>query len=279
MRPGHKIIFNLCAVIFTLLLAVSASAQISDSPRKAGEEILLEVITKPNKLIVRVGSNGCTNKNSFKVNVEKRDGLSTKSPHYVLTIVRTSADECKAIVEGGPIIIFDMEKDLGLTGHYTYSLTNRIYQNYNLIINEARIKNHRYYLNFAKKYIQLKDGKFKQEGSPNDYLKVELVDYLITDLDGNMTDDAVLVLATSPMGSGVFYELTTLISDTDDDFIRQSQSILLGDRIKLNSMSINDGQINLDMIVHKPGDPSCCPTKKIVKQFYLTDGNLREASK
>ncbi len=279
MIPGHKIIFNLCAVIFTLLLAVSASAQISDSPRKTGEEILLEVITKPNKLIVRVGSNGCTNKNSFKVNVKKTDGLSTKSPHYVLTIVRTSADECKAIVEGGPIIIFDMEKDLGLTGHYTYSLTNRIYQNYNLIINEARIKNHRYYLNFAKKYIQLKDGKFKQEGNPNDYLKVELVDYLITDFDGNMTDDAVLVLATSPMGSGVFYELTTLISDTEDDFIRQGQSVLLGDRVKINSISVKEGQINLDMIVHKPGDPSCCPTKKIVKQFYLTDGNLREASK
>jgi hypothetical protein len=241
-----------------------------------GEEILLEYMTKPNKLIVRVGSNGCTNKNSFKVKVKKMAGITAKSPHYELTIIRTAADECKALVEGGPIITWDMEKDLGLTGHYTFSLTNRVYQNYNLIINEGRIKNHRCYLNFAKKYIQLKDGKFKQEGSPDVYLKVELTDYLITDLDGNMTDDAVLILATSPMGSGVFYELTTLISDTENDFIRQGQSILLGDRVKINAMSVNEGQINLEMTVHQPKDPSCCPTKNVTKKFVFSKGNLTE---
>lgn len=265
-----------CAIVFILLSVIHSLAQISGSPRMTGEEILLELMTKPNKLIARVSSNGCTNKNSFKVNVKKMAGITAKSPHYELTIIRIAADECKALVEGGPLVIWDMEKDLGLTGHYTFSLTNRVYQNYNLIINEARIKNHRHYLNFAKKYIQLKDGKFKQEGSPDVYLKVELVDYVITDLEGNMTDDAVLVLATSPMGSGVFYELTTLISDTEDDFIRQGQNILLGDRIKINSMSVNEGQINLEMTIHQPHDPSCCPTKKVTKKFVFSEGNLTE---
>ncbi len=277
MNHSYKIIIMLGAVIILTLEALHSFAQISDSPRITGEEILLEYMTKPNKLIARVGSNGCTNKNSFKVNVKKMTGISAKSPHYELTIIRIAADECKALAEGGSLITWDMEKDLGLTGHYTFSLTNRVYQNYNLIINEARIKNHRYYLNFAKKYIQLKDGEFKQEGRPDVYLKVELIDYVITDLDGNITDDAVLVLATSPMGSGVFYELTTLISDTEDDFIRQGQNILLGDRIKVNSMSINDGQINLDMTVHQPKDPSCCPTKTVTKKFVFSDGNLKES--
>jgi hypothetical protein len=262
--------------MFILLFAINSIAQISGGPRTIGEEILLEYMTKPNKLIVRVGSNGCTNKNSFKVTVKKMAGITAKSPHYQLTIIRIAADECKALVDGGQLVTWDMEKDLGLTGHYTFSLTNRVYQNYNLIINDARIKNHRYYLSFAKKYIQLKDGKFKKEGSPDDYLMVELVDYLINDLDGNMTDDAVLVLSTSPMGSGVFYELTTLISDTEDDFIRQGQSIVLGDRVKINSMSMNEGQINLDMTVHLPNDPSCCPTKKVTKKFVFSKGNLTE---
>lgn len=264
------------AIVVILLFAIHTFAQISSSPRITGEEILLELMTKPNKLIARVGSNGCTSINSFHVNVKKMTGISDKSPHYELTIIRSAADECKALVEGGTLITWDMEKGLGLTGHYTFSLTNRVYQNYNLIINETRIKNHRYYLNFAKKYIQLKDGKFKQEGSPDVYLKVELTDYLITDLDENMTDEAVLVLATSPMGSGVFYELITLISDTEDDFIRQGQNILLGDRIKINAMSVNQGQINLDMTVHQPHDPSCCPTKKVTKKFVFSDGNLKE---
>ncbi len=274
---NFKLRIILCyAIMFILLFAINSIAQISGGPRTIGEEILLEYMTKPNKLIVRVGSNGCTNKNSFKVTVKKMAGITAKSPHYQLTIIRIAADECKALVDGGQLVTWDMEKDLGLTGHYTFSLTNRVYQNYNLIINDARIKNHRYYLSFTKKYIQLKDGKFKKEGSPDDYLMVELVDYLINDLDGNMTDDAVLVLSTSPMGSGVFYELTTLISDTEDDFIRQGQSIVLGDRVKINSMSMNEGQINLDMTVHLPNDPSCCPTKKVTKKFVFSKGNLTE---
>jgi len=206
--------------------------------------------------------------------LKKEDGLSTKSPHYALTIVRVKPDECKAIVTGGSLITFDMRKDLGLTGSYTYSFTNRIFRNEHLVINETKVKNYKYYLTVPKQYAQLKDGEFEEGSSPDSYLNVKLIDYVIEDLDGNGTDDAVVVLAGTPMGSGSFFEITTLVADTEDDVIRQTNSIFLGDRTKIDSLSAKSGKIVLKLTIHRPDDPSCCPSKKDARQFSLTGGKL-----
>ena len=55
-------IFVFCCMLSILLSAANTYAQISDCVRKAGEEILLELVTRPNKIVVRVGSKGCTDK-------------------------------------------------------------------------------------------------------------------------------------------------------------------------------------------------------------------------
>ena len=108
----------------------------------------------------------------------------------------------------------------------------------------------------------------------DNYLNVKLIDYVIEDLDGNGTDDAVVVLAGTPMGSGSFFEITTLVADTEDNLIHQTNSILLGDRIKIDSFSARSGKIVLKLTVHGPDDPSCCPSKKVIEQFRLADGKL-----
>ncbi len=80
-----------------------------------------------NSFIASVGSNGCTDKDYFKVDVKRQAGLSEKAPHYVLTIMRIKADECKEIVNGGTLVLFNLEKDLGIKGDFTYSITNRVF--------------------------------------------------------------------------------------------------------------------------------------------------------
>jgi hypothetical protein len=97
------------------------------SPRQTGEEILEELVIKPNTITIGVGSNGCTDKNSFRVDVKKEDGITKKAPHYVLTFYRVKPDECKAIVDEGVLVTFDLEKDCGLSGVYTFSVANRVY--------------------------------------------------------------------------------------------------------------------------------------------------------
>lgn len=114
--------------IFSVLgLIPKTYGQISHSPRQTGEEILDELLMGPARFIVRVASNGCTDKSSFRIDVKKEPGITERVPHYVLTILRVRPDECKAIVEDGVLILFDLEKDLGLTGDLTYTITNPVY--------------------------------------------------------------------------------------------------------------------------------------------------------
>lgn len=118
------IIFGVCGV---LLLTPRSYGQYSNGPRQTGEEVLDELLMGPAKFIVKVGSNGCTDKSSFRVDVKKEPGINERVPHYVLTIIRIKPDECKAIMDGGVLILFDLERDLGLKGDFTYSITNRVY--------------------------------------------------------------------------------------------------------------------------------------------------------
>lgn len=98
----------------------------SNSPRQTGEVVLEETVLGPKAFAVRVGSNGCTSKKSFGVSVRKESGVSERAPHYVLTINRKVPDECKAIVQDGAVIAYDLQKDLGISGNYTYTITNPV---------------------------------------------------------------------------------------------------------------------------------------------------------
>ncbi len=117
-----KTIIVLAAGIF--LLASGLIAQVPDA-RRTGEEVLYEALLGEKGFLVVVESNGCTQKESFQVDSLKnknQDGLL----HYAFTVRRIRPDDCKAMPER-IIISFDLEKDLGITGKFTYSLTNKIF--------------------------------------------------------------------------------------------------------------------------------------------------------
>jgi len=71
-------VFILCISV----LAQEAFADYSHGPRQPGDAVLDELLLGRNKFVISVGSNGCTAKGSFKVEVKKEDGLTPKSPHY-----------------------------------------------------------------------------------------------------------------------------------------------------------------------------------------------------
>jgi hypothetical protein len=125
-RDALKVMKVLTALAGVFFLVVPAFAQISSGPRQTGEEVLRELLMGPNKFIVSVASNGCTDKGSFKVDVKKEAGLTSSAPHYVLTLKRVEPDECKALVPEGTLVLFDLAEDLGIRGNFTYSLTNRV---------------------------------------------------------------------------------------------------------------------------------------------------------
>ena len=98
----------------------------SSGPRQTGEEILEGLTAAPGAFSVRVASNGCTDKSSFRVRIEKAGETGAKLPHFILTIHRIRADECKAIVEDGTVLEWDLARDLGIGGECTFSIANRV---------------------------------------------------------------------------------------------------------------------------------------------------------
>jgi len=111
-----------------LLSTLSVSAEpYSSSPRVTGVEILKEIVRQERQgFTVRVGSNGCTAKSSFIVSVKKEKGVTDSTQHYLLTIIRTVPDECKAIVYDGELMTYDLLKDFGIAGNPAYTITNPV---------------------------------------------------------------------------------------------------------------------------------------------------------
>jgi hypothetical protein len=138
------------------------------------------------------------------------------------------------------------------------------------------VKNYRYELLLEKRQAPLKDGFFQTGKTPDDFLTVRLISYSLGRLNADRLNDAAVVLAASPMGSGSFFELTVLYTEPSDRTIRQSNSIVLGDRIKIRTLRIQSGKIRVEYDAHGPDDPSCCPKTRTLRTFHLINGQLTD---
>ena len=123
-KEWRSIVF-LCAMLCILCYTPQPCAAFTENQRQTGEATLDELLMGANRFVIRVATGGCTDKNSFRVHVQKDE--SATAPHYVLTINRIVPDECKALFPEGTLVLFDLEKDLGITGPATYSVTNSVF--------------------------------------------------------------------------------------------------------------------------------------------------------
>ena len=94
------------------------------------------------------------------------------------------------------------------------------------------------------------------------------------DLTGDGADEALVALAENSGGSGVFIYLAVVV-DRDRRAVNVATT-LLQDRVRIDSLKINNGQAVIEMLSHRPDDPLCCPTRQVVKKFKLDGGKLLE---
>ncbi|HET6364967.1 MAG TPA: hypothetical protein VFG02_07945 [Nitrospirota bacterium] len=90
-------------------------------------------------------------------------------------------------------------------------------------------------------------------------------------VDGRETAAAVLV--SSGGGSGTFYDLVLVIWGPDG--WKHTDTALLGDRVKVHSVSLADREIIVDLTEQGPNDPLCCPTLRRTKRYLVQDGRLK----
>jgi len=98
--------------------------------------------------------------------------------------------------------------------------------------------------------------------------------YAFGDLNGDGVDDAAVILIESSGGSGSFIYLAAVINEDGTPVNVATQFV--GDREQVKAISIEDGEITLNMVTHGPDDPMCCPTQEVTKRYRLAGDQLVE---
>lgn len=126
--------------------------------------------------------------------------------------------------------------------------------------------------------VQLEDGAW--EGQP--YVeggaarpRVGLIEalWLLGDVTGDGKPEAVVGLWQSSGGSGTRNYAAVLERRAGGSV--NVATVLLGDRVRIEGGSIEDGIIRLDLVEHGPDEPACCPTHT-VSRYYDGELNLLE---
>jgi len=146
-----------------------------------------------------------------------------------------------------------------------------------LTMNE--LKNAEYQSEFsANGRVKLTNGIYKERIVPNSAseLIITLSDKVAYgDLNGDGKEDAAVILITDPGGSGTFRHLAIVTNQNGRP--KHVASHLLGDRVKIKSLSVRTGEIAVEMITHGPNDPMCCPALEVTQNYLLQDNKLVKA--
>ncbi len=120
----------------------------------------------------------------------------------------------------------------------------------------------------------LEDGKYEEEAAPGSATKTTVMLLPEYTAEGELNGEpaAAVILATDPGGSGTFIDLA-VVTNVDGEPTNVATASL-GDRAQVNSVTIEDNQIVVDMVTHGPDDPMCCPTLQVVQTYELQDDKL-----
>ena len=94
------------------------------------------------------------------------------------------------------------------------------------------------------------------------------------DLDADGADESVVLLLESSGGSGSYTHLA--IVDRVDAEPANTATILLGDRLQIRSLRVENGYVKVAYLAAGPDEPACCPTQKVRKTLGLTGDQIVE---
>lgn len=124
----------------------------------------------------------------------------------------------------------------------------------------------------GQKIFQLKDGNY-ESGSGADYAQVKILPQSVMgDVNGDGKQEAAVLLSEYYGGSGVFVSL--IVFQKVGDGLQQSPAILIDDRPAINTLSIKDGKIFLDAVIHGENDPMAVPSLGVIESYQLYGNNL-----
>ena len=124
--------------------------------------------------------------------------------------------------------------------------------------------------------VALRDGKHDEAAAPGSAARNTTTVWgkpIDADLDGDGDQDAVVIIATEPGGSGTFYYVA--VAELGGGAYTGSAGVLLGDRIAPRSVTFADGIVTVDYAERRPGEPmSAPPSVAASKRFVYRNGVL-----
>jgi hypothetical protein len=141
------------------------------------------------------------------------------------------------------------------------------------LVDSSAVRNLTYMSQFTETgFVTLVDGQFVDD---EQHIQAALDPHLaFGDLDDDEAVEAAAILGTSTGGSGGLLDLA-VVEDREGKAVN-SAVLYLGDRLRVHALTIVDSEIVLDVTMHAPDDPMCCPSLRSIRRFRLERGALVE---
>jgi hypothetical protein len=125
--------------------------------------------------------------------------------------------------------------------------------------------------------FRLSDGLYYRtpptsQESPEAYTTHLLDTVLYGDINLDGLEDAVVFLNTQNGGTGHFIEMAAVLNLNGSP--QNVSTLYLGDRVIVESGSVQNGLIIVNLLVQGPNDGACCPSQTAVWNVHLDNGQL-----
>lgn len=126
--------------------------------------------------------------------------------------------------------------------------------------------------------VQLTNGEFRQPAAEDSAADIitQTTDHVAVGEMPVGEPVVAVILVSQTGGTGTFYDLAVMAEQ--DGQLASRGTAYLGDRIIVNSLSIENGQIVVDMIVQGPEDPFSSPTQQVLQTYELQGAELQKTS-
>ncbi len=142
-------------------------------------------------------------------------------------------------------------------------------------LTEESIKNAEYRpINYDEKTIKLNNGIYTKESL--DYIGIYDNEIAFADLNEDGKEEALVILDSYFGGDAHLYELAIVVNKNGKPFHADSE--FLGDRVVINSLTIESNDIHINLITHGENDEICCPSVKTVFQYVFSENQLKKVS-
>ncbi len=99
---------------------------------------------------------------------------------------------------------------------------------------------------------------------------------LTGDVDGDGTQDVVVLLESSGGGSGTF--LSMALVRRQGSRVAAEEAVFLGDRVQIRAARLDSLSIVLDLVQAGREDAQCCPGELVTRRWTWTGGTLSEGT-